>query len=131
MKTAVLTWFASSLLALAACTGGSRDPATQPSDSARAHDRAAPTTARAGSHDAAAPTPTPASSHGGATPTPPGDDLRARCERLVKKAMQFGSTEPESTYEQKVEFCIQEQPPASFLDCVDRAQTKEETDACE
>jgi hypothetical protein len=59
-----------------------------------------------------------------------GDDPRARCERFVQKAMQLGTTEAESTFEEKVAFCLEQAPPASLLDCVERAQTKEEAEAC-
>jgi hypothetical protein len=69
---------------------------------------------------------------GSSTATAPlaGEDLRARCERFVAKAEQFGSTEAESTHEQKVDFCMQQNPPKELLDCVDRATTKAEADAC-
>lgn len=67
-------------------------------------------------------------SAGSAAPT---DDLRARCTRLVEKAVQWGSSETESTREQKIDACVGERPNAAFLDCVDRATTKEAFEKCE
>lgn len=61
----------------------------------------------------------------------PASDPRARCTRLVDKAMQWGASEKESTREQKIELCVGEPPPTSFLDCVDKATTKEAFEACE
>jgi len=71
------------------------------------------------------------SGSGAATASPQlADELRARCERFVTKAEQLGSTEAESTHEQKVGFCVEQHPPTSLMDCVERATTKAEADAC-
>jgi hypothetical protein len=64
------------------------------------------------------------------TPPPGADDLRARRERFVAKAELFGSTEVESTHEEKVDFCVEQSPPPSLMECVERAQSKAEADAC-
>jgi hypothetical protein len=59
------------------------------------------------------------------------DELRARCERFVTKVMQLGTTEADSSHAEKVELCVQEKPPASLFDCVERANTAEQVNACE
>jgi len=71
---------------------------------------------------------TPAATTPGVGSAP--SDLRARCEKFVTKAEALGETEKESTHAEKVDFCVSEAPPASLMDCVERAADKAAAQAC-
>jgi hypothetical protein len=63
--------------------------------------------------------------------TAASDDRRARCEQFVTRATELGYGEAESTFEQKVDYCLEQNLSDAFLDCVIGAQTREEADTCE